>query len=162
VRRLRICKVVAGSSGFDPWPLGPEPAYVVSSSVLLYSITTVVVSVCPPVSLCFATAHKSVTRSGNSQAHSARHRVRQASELGTSGAPSSARRSLDQLADLFLDVCSEPLKGKRGWPDVSVVEVCSVLETERCVSRLELLPALEKADNLAVLGVRGHPVPGFR
>jgi hypothetical protein len=44
---------------------------------------------------------------------------------------------------------------------LTVVEVCSVLETECRVSRLELLPALEEADNLAVLGIRGHPVPGF-
>src|ERR1700674_747690 len=65
--------------------------------------------------------------------------------------PSSARRSLDKLADLFLDGGGEPLQGKGGWPDVTVVEVCSVLETERRVSRLELLPALEEADNLAVL-----------
>src|SRR6266852_4788088 len=75
---------------------------------------------------------------------------------------SSARRSLDKLADLFLDGGAEPLQGKGGWPDVTVVEVCSVLETERRVSRLELLPALEEADNLAVLGICGHPVPGFR
>src|SRR2546421_2253514 len=75
---------------------------------------------------------------------------------------SSARRSLDKLADLFLDGGAEPLQGKGGWPDVTVVEVCSVLETERRVSRLELLPALEEADNLAVLGICRHPVPGFR
>src|SRR6266705_115736 len=74
----------------------------------------------------------------------------------------SARRSRDKLADLFLDGGAEPLQGKGGWPDVTVVEVCSVLETERRVSRLELLTALEEADNLAVLGIRGHPVPGIR
>jgi hypothetical protein len=88
----------------------------------------------------------SVTRPGNSQAHSATRAVRQASELGTSGAPFSARRCLDKLADLFLNGGGEPLQGKGGWPDVTVVEVCSVLETERRVSRLELLPALEEAD----------------
>src|SRR5258708_6085687 len=70
-----------------------------------------------------------------------------------------ARCSLDKVADLFLDGGAEPPQGKGGWPDVTVVEVCGVLETERRVSRLELLPALEEADNLAVLGVRGHPVP---
>src|ERR1700730_15731067 len=99
---------------------------------------------------------------GGSQALSAIRVVRQASELATTGAPSSARRSLDKLADLFLDGGRERLQGKGGWPDVPVVEVCSVLETERRVSRLELLPALEEADNLAVLGIRRHPVPGFR
>src|SRR5229473_6970170 len=78
------------------------------------------------------------------------------------GLHSSARRSLDKLADPFLDGGGEPLQGKGGWPDVTVVEVCSVLETERRVSRLELLPALKEADNLAFLGICGHPVPGFR
>ncbi len=77
------------------------------------------------------------------------------------GAHSSARGSLDKRADPFLDGGGEPLEGKGGWPDVTVVEVCSVLETERRVPRLELLPALEEADNLAVLGIRGHAVPGF-
>src|SRR4029077_1486164 len=74
----------------------------------------------------------------------------------------SARRSLDKLADLFLDGGGELLQGKGGRPDVTVVEVGSVLEAERRISRLELLPALKEADNLAVLGIRGHPVPGFR
>src|SRR5713101_5516070 len=75
---------------------------------------------------------------------------------------SSARRSLDKLADLFLDGGAEPLQGKGGGPDVTVVEVGRILETERRVSRFELLRALEEADNLAVLGICGHPVPGFR
>ena len=35
----------------------------------------------------------------------------------------------------------------------------SSLEAERRVPRLELLRALEEADDLAVLGIRGHPVP---
>ena len=37
-----------------------------------------------------------------------------------------------------------------------------VAEAERRVPRVELLRALEEADDLAVLGIRGHPVPGFR
>src|SRR6266704_6242464 len=35
-------------------------------------------------------------------------------------------------------------------------------EAERRVPRLELVRALEEADDIAVLGVRGHPVPGSR
>src|SRR5438067_8760829 len=35
-------------------------------------------------------------------------------------------------------------------------------EAERRVPRFELLRALEEADHLAVLGIRGHPVPGSR
>ena len=75
---------------------------------------------------------------------------------------SSARRFLDKVADSFLDGGGEPLQGKGSWPNVTLVEVRSLLETEGRVSRFELLPALEEADNLAVLGVRRHAVPGSR
>src|SRR2546425_8739326 len=37
-----------------------------------------------------------------------------------------------------------------------------VAEAERRVSRLELLRCLEEADDLVVLGIRGHPVPESR
>src|SRR3989449_5797742 len=37
-----------------------------------------------------------------------------------------------------------------------------VAEAERRVPRLELVRALEEADDMVVLGVRGHPVPGSR
>src|SRR5438552_17062516 len=37
-----------------------------------------------------------------------------------------------------------------------------VAEAERRVPGLELLAALEEADDMAVLGIRGHPVPGSR
>src|SRR3989304_6229333 len=49
-----------------------------------------------------------------------------------------------------------------GRPHGAFVEVRLVAEAERRVPRLELVRALEEADDLAVLGVRGHPVPGFR
>jgi enamine deaminase RidA (YjgF/YER057c/UK114 family) len=39
----------------------------------------------------------------------------------------------------------------------ALVEVRRVAEAERRVPRLELLRALEEADDLAVLGIRGHP-----
>jgi hypothetical protein len=42
------------------------------------------------------------------------------------------------------------------------VEVRRVAEAERRVPRVELLRALEEADDLAVLGIRGHPVPESR
>jgi len=42
------------------------------------------------------------------------------------------------------------------------VEVRLVAEAERRVPRVELLRALEEADDIAVLGIRGHPVPGSR
>src|SRR2546425_8938453 len=47
-------------------------------------------------------------------------------------------------------------------PQGAFVEVCRVAEAERRVPRFELLRALEEADNLAVLGIRGHPVPESR
>ena len=43
-----------------------------------------------------------------------------------------------------------------------VVEVRLVLETERRIPRLELRRGLEEADDLAVPGIRGHPVPSSR
>src|SRR6202022_2330012 len=42
------------------------------------------------------------------------------------------------------------------------VEARRVVKAERRVSRLELLRALEEADDLAILGIRGHAVPEFR
>src|SRR4029077_8713966 len=49
-----------------------------------------------------------------------------------------------------------------GWPHGAFVEVRLVAEAERRVPRLELLRALEEADDVAVLGIRGHPVPESR
>src|SRR6266568_2996240 len=39
---------------------------------------------------------------------------------------------------------------------------CKESEAERRVPRLELLRALEEADDIAILSIRWHPVPGFR
>src|ERR1700693_1144672 len=74
----------------------------------------------------------------------------------------SAGRFLDQLADLFFDGGSESVHCKRGSPKVTVIEGCVLLETEGRVPRLELCPALEEADDLAVLRISGHAVPSFR
>src|SRR5919201_3015957 len=79
-----------------------------------------------------------------------------------------ARR--DASARCFLHECSDPgLNGggqlrqsEGGGPHGALIELRRVLEAERRVSRLKLLTALEEADYLAVLGIRGHPVPGSR
>src|SRR5207247_4818045 len=47
-------------------------------------------------------------------------------------------------------------------PEGAFVEVRLVAEAEGRVPRVELLRALEEADDLAVRGIRGHPVPGLR
>src|SRR5207244_12823050 len=49
-----------------------------------------------------------------------------------------------------------------GRPHRAFVEVRFVAEAERRVPGLELLRALEEADDLAVLGICGHPVPESR
>src|SRR5207302_2947685 len=49
-----------------------------------------------------------------------------------------------------------------GRPHGAFVEVRRLLEAERRVPRLELLRALEEADDLVVLGIGGHPVPSSR
>src|SRR2546429_4629314 len=69
-------------------------------------------------------------------------------------ASSSAHRFFHERAD--------PCFGGGGRPHGAFVEVRLVAEAERRVSRLELVRALEEADDLVVLGVRGHPVPGSR
>src|SRR5918997_2308546 len=74
----------------------------------------------------------------------------------------SAPRSLHERADLCLFGGGQLLQREGGRPHGAFVEVRLVAEAERRVPRLELLGALEEADDLAVLGVRGHPVPGFR
>jgi hypothetical protein len=42
------------------------------------------------------------------------------------------------------------------------VEVRFVAEAKRRVPRFELRRAFEEADDLAVFGIRGHPIPGLR
>src|SRR5215213_195390 len=75
----------------------------------------------------------------------------------------SARRPLHERADPCLCGGGQLLQRKRGRPHGALVEVRLVAEVERSVPRVELLGALEVADDLAVLvGVSGHPVPGFR
>lgn len=75
---------------------------------------------------------------------------------------SSAHRFLHERADPCLFGGSQPLQREGGRPHGAFVEVRRIGEAERRVSRVELLRALEEADDLPVLGIRGHPIPGFR
>lgn len=77
------------------------------------------------------------------------------------GAP-SAHRFLHELADPCLFSGSQLLQREGDWPQGAFVEVRAVVEAERRVPRLELVRGLEEADDLAVLGIRGHPVPELR
>src|SRR5258706_3444565 len=74
----------------------------------------------------------------------------------------SANCFLHERADPCLFGSGQLLQREGGRPHVAFVEGRPVAEAERCVPRLELLSVLEEADDLAVLGVRGHPVPEFR
>jgi hypothetical protein len=75
---------------------------------------------------------------------------------------SSAHRFLHKFADPCLYGGGQLLQREGGWPHGAFVEVRLVAEAERRVPRFELLRALEEADDLTVLGIRGHPIPGFR
>src|SRR2546428_11623729 len=77
-------------------------------------------------------------------------------------AQSSAHRFLHERADPCLFGGSQLLQREGDRPQGAFVEVRRVAEAERRVPRVELLRALEEADDLAVLGIRGHPVPGLR
>src|SRR4051794_1392583 len=74
----------------------------------------------------------------------------------------SAHRLLHKRNDLLLFGGGQLLQCEGGRPHGPGVEVRLIAETERGVPRLELLRALEEADDLAVLGICGHPVPGSR
>src|SRR6202521_1908836 len=75
---------------------------------------------------------------------------------------SSAHGFLHERADPCLVGGGQLLQREGGRPHVAFVKSRLVAEAKRSVPRLELLRILEEADDLAVLGVRGHPVPEFR
>src|SRR5881296_2345836 len=75
---------------------------------------------------------------------------------------SSADGSLHKCADPCLFGGSQLLEREGDRPKGAFVEVRRVAEAEGRIPRFELLRALEEADDLAALGIRGHPVPGFR
>jgi hypothetical protein len=77
-------------------------------------------------------------------------------------AQSSAHRLLHQRADPCLVGGGQLRQSEGGRPHGAFVEVRLVAEAERRVPGVELLRALEEADDLAVLGIRGHPVPESR
>src|SRR6266704_1396740 len=81
---------------------------------------------------------------------------------GLVGARSLAHRFLDERGDPCLFSRGQPFQRKRRGPHVAFVEVRLVAEAERRVPRLELRRCLEEADDLIVLGIRGHPVPESR
>src|SRR5881397_1167686 len=74
----------------------------------------------------------------------------------------SAHRFPHERADPCLFGGGQLLQREGDRPQVAFVEVRLVAEAERRIPRVELVRALEVADDLAVLGIRGHPVPGFR
>src|SRR5437879_484576 len=78
------------------------------------------------------------------------------------GAQSSAHRLLHERADPCLCGGSQLLQREGDGPHGPFVEVRLVAEAERRVPGVELLRALEEADDLAVLGIRGHSVPESR
>src|ERR1700682_3255226 len=75
---------------------------------------------------------------------------------------SSAHSFLHERADPCLVGGGQLLQREGGRPHLAFVKRRLVAEAERCVPRLELLRVLEEADDLAVLGIRGHTVPEFR
>src|SRR5213594_82363 len=75
---------------------------------------------------------------------------------------SSAYRFLHERADPCLFGGSQLLQREGDGPHGIVVEVRLVAEAERRIPCLELLRALEEADDLAVLSICGHSVPESR
>src|SRR5215203_2796477 len=74
----------------------------------------------------------------------------------------SAHCSFHERPDILLLGGGQLLEREGGRPHGAIVEVRLVAEAERRVPRVELLGALEEADDLAVSCIRGHSVPGFR
>ena len=77
----------------------------------------------------------------------------------TRRAQSSGHRFLHQRGDLRLFGGGQLLHRESDRPHGAFVEVRRMHEAERRVPRLESLRALEETDDLAVLGIGGHPVP---
>src|SRR5437870_9851694 len=75
---------------------------------------------------------------------------------------SSAHRFLHERADPSLFRGSQLLQREGDGPHGTFVEVRLVAEAKRRVPGVELLRALEEADDLAVFGICGHSVPESR
>src|SRR4029077_16152452 len=74
----------------------------------------------------------------------------------------SAHRLLHERADLCLVGCGQLRQREGDRPHGAFVELRAVVEAEHRVPLLELPRVAEEADDLAVLGIRRHPVPGLR
>src|SRR5438309_3542218 len=101
------------------------------------------------------------------QGHSWRYggldcRTRECRRRRRLGARSLADRFLHECGDPCLFGGSQPLQRVGVRPHVAFVELRLVAEAERRVPRLELRRCLEEADDLIVLGIRGHPIPESR
>src|ERR1700674_3275247 len=81
---------------------------------------------------------------------------------GVGSAQSSARRFHHERADPCLVGGGQLRQSEGDRPHGAFREVRRVVKAERRVPRLELLRGLEEADDLFVLGIRGHAVPEFR
>src|SRR5215204_2021343 len=77
-------------------------------------------------------------------------------------AQSSAHRFLHERDDPCLFGGGQLSQSEGGRPHGAFVEVRRIVEAEGRIPRLELLRALEEAEDLAVLGIGGHPVPESR
>src|SRR4051794_7230282 len=75
------------------------------------------------------------------------------------GMHASAHSLLHERTDPRLHLGCHLGQGEAGRPHGALVQVRLVAESERRVARLELLRALEEADDLAVQGLGGHPIP---
>src|SRR5438067_3628404 len=82
--------------------------------------------------------------------------------LGSRPTFSCSHRFLHERADPCLVGGGQLRQSEGGRPHGAFIEVRLVAEAERRVPRLELLRALEEADDVAVLGISGHPVPESR
>ena len=76
--------------------------------------------------------------------------------------PASTHRFFHERADFYLFGGIQLLECEAGRPHGAFVEVRLMHEAKRRIPRFELGRTLEKADDLAVLGIRGHPVPESR
>src|SRR5262249_44250910 len=73
----------------------------------------------------------------------------------------SADRSLYERLDHCLFRAAQFLQREGRRPHLAFVEFRLVAETERGVASLEFLRALKETDDLPVLGISRHPIPGF-
>src|SRR5258708_36579162 len=96
---------------------------------------------------------------------SARRWVRESYRIfnpGKASTRSSAHRFLHERADPRLVGGGQFLQREGDRPHGAFVEVRLVAEAAHRVPRLELVRALDEADDFAVFGVRGPSVPGWR